>query len=243
MHEAVSHWTQLTLYRFPCFPTVSSNAFGGDLPAEIGTIGNLKYFFASGNDFVQGVIPEFLASLTKLEELGLKSTNRLGEIPAFLGDLDDLVLLDLDDNMLSGPLPSELGQLTDLEFLLLNRNELSGDIPTEFGGLTSLRLAFLDRNDLSGSLAPLCELPIFHQPVGDNDGMELLIADCNGEDPEIECTCCTVCCSDDDPNCHAYTAIPNVDPIWEYNYNRLEFTFGSETSFFATDSLPDDVLP
>jgi hypothetical protein len=232
MHEAVSHWTQLTLYRFPCFPTVSSNAFGGDLPAEIGTIGNLEYLFASAIEFTPGVIPEFLASLTKLEELGLKSTNRLGEIPAFLGDLANLVLLDLDDNMLFGPLPSELGQLTDLEFLLLNRNELSGDIPTEFEGLTSLRVAFLDQTALSGSLELLCELPAFK-------GVEtkMLMADCAGENPEIACDCCTLCCSDLDQDCNKNAAIANMELKWEANYYRTSYILGA-AAIFAYDSVP-----
>jgi hypothetical protein len=207
------------------------------------TMVNLKYFFASANnDFTPGIIPEFLEDLFKLEELGLKSTNRLGEIPTFLGDLNDLVLLDLDKNMLFGPLPTELAQLTDLEFLLLNRNELSGGIPSEFSALTSLRLALLDHNDLHGSMAHMCDLPNFLEPSFDSDGTEFLIADCASDDPtidpKIDCECCKICCSDINPYCHQYTGIPNIDPKWEYSYNRLEFEFGDETSFFVSDVLP-----
>jgi hypothetical protein len=206
----------------------------------------LKYFFASANDFTPGFIPDFLASLTKLEELGLKSTNRVGEIPAFLGDLNRLILLDLDNNMLSGPLPPELAQLTDLEFLLLNRNELSGDIPSEFSALTSLRVAFLDQTALSGSLASLCELPVFKEPVavaqklGDGDGTKLLIADCAGGDPEIVCECCTICCSSLDQDCNKNTAISNMDPSWVASYSRNYFKFGDEAIFLASDIVPAD---
>jgi hypothetical protein len=222
------------MYRFPCFPTVSSNLLDGDLPAQIGTMSNLKYFFASANDFTPGVIPDFLASLAKLEELGLKSTNRLGEIPAFLGDLNELIFLDLDDNMLSGSLPFELDQLTKLEFILLNRNALlSGDIPSEFSALTSLRVAFLDQTALSGSVAPLCELPAFKEPLGDGDGTKLLIADCGGGDPEVACDCCTICCSALDQSCNKNTAIPNMDPTWEASYNRISFILGDEEIFLT----------
>jgi hypothetical protein len=199
---------------------------------------NLEYFFASANDFTPGVIPEFFEDLFKLEELGLKSTNRLGEIPAFLGNLNDLKLLDLDNNMLTGPLPPELAQLTDLEFLLLNRNELSGGIPDEYDALTSLRLALLDRNDLQGSMAHMCGLPNFLEPSRDSDGTEFLIADCGGDNRKIDCECCKTCCSDLNLNCHGYTEIANVEPSWAYNYNRLEFRFGDETSFFVSDVLP-----
>jgi Leucine-rich repeat (LRR) protein len=198
---------------------------------------NLEYFFASSNAFTPGFIPNFLASLTKLEELGLKSTSRHGEIPAFLGDLNDLILLDLDDNMLTGSLPPELGQLTDLEFLLLNRNELSG-IPSEVSALTSLRVAFLDRNNLSGSLAPLCKLPAFKESLGDADGTKLLTADCGGEDPEVVCDCCTICCSDLDQDCNKNTAIPKMDPTWEASYNRIYFILGDEAIFLASDFVP-----
>lgn len=198
---------------------------------------NLEYFMASANNFTPDFIPEFFGDLFKLEELGLKSTSRVGGIPAFLGDLKDLILLDLDNNMLSGPLPTELAKLTDLEFLLLNRNELSGDIPIEFSALTSLRLALLDRNDLHGSMAHMCDLPNFLEPSRDSDGTEFLIADCIGDNPKIDCKCCKICCSDLNPNCHEYTAIPNIDPKWEYNFNRLEFKFGNETSFFVSDIL------
>lgn len=202
---------------------------------------NLKYFFASGaNSFTPGFIPDFFGDLTNLEELGLKSTNRLGEVPAFLGDLKDLVFLDLDDNMLSGSLPFELAQLTKLEFLLLNRNELSGEIPSEFRALTSLRVAFLDQTALSGSFAPLCELPAFQEPTATerNGGAKLLIADCGGGDPKIVCECCTICCSSLDRDCNKNTAISNMDPTWWASYSRNYFILGDETIFLASDIAP-----
>jgi hypothetical protein len=200
-------------------------------------LANLTYFFASANDFTPAVIPAFLAGLANLEELGLKSTNRIGEIPAFLGNLTELVLLDLDDNTLFGPLPSELGQLTNLQFLLLNRNELTGEIPAEFSKLTKLRLAFLDQNALTGSLAPMCQLSTFHELAGDVDGTELITADCLGPDIEIECLCCTTCCNDLVEECHDFTDVPSLDPIWEYASNRLTYSFGNTSFFFSTDVL------
>jgi hypothetical protein len=182
-----------------------------------------------------------------LEELGLKSTNRTGAIPTFLGSMTKLVLLDLDDNQLSSELPTELGQLVNLEFLLLNRNQLIGYIPTEFSGMTSLRVVFLDHNSLLESVAPLCDLPNFNEEAGDLDGTELLIADCVGvEAPETVCPCCTSCCAVE-PECNGFTDIPNLDPIWEFRFNRYEFSFGSNTRFIARDFVgqidPDFVAP
>jgi hypothetical protein len=199
----------------------------------------LRYFFASVNPFSPAVIPAFLETLTNLEEIGLKSTNRLGGIPTFLGDLTDLVLLDLDDNTLFGPVPTELGQLTNMEFLLLNRNSLTGEIPVDLADLTKLRLAFFDRNSFNGTLAPICALGIFNETVGDVDGTELITSDCLGPNIEVECSCCTACCNDQIGGCHDYSEVPNLDPIWNNRNVRLTYSFGKNASFFfSTDILP-----
>lgn len=198
----------------------------------------IKYFFASVNDFAPAVIPAFLETLTNLEDLGLKSTNRLGGIPRFLGTLTDLVLLDLDDNALSGPVPTELGRLSNMQFLLLNRNSLTGEIPVELANLTELRLAFFDRNSFNGTLAPMCALGLFNETAGDGDGTELITSDCLGPNIEVDCSCCTTCCNDQVSGCHDFSEVPNLDPIWEYRNNRLTYSFGNTSFFFSTDVLP-----
>jgi hypothetical protein len=199
---------------------------------------DLEYFFASGNDFDEGIVPAFLGSLPNLREIGLKSSNRYGNIPLWLGNLTNLMLLDLDDNKMFGPLPAVLGQLTKLQFLLLNRNLLSGGIPDEYDKMTSLRMAFFDKNRLNGTMAPLCRLPEFSMPRNDLAGRELITSDCaigfGGEVAEIGCLCCTSCCVDGDSNCNNNYQIPNLDPTWEASYNRITFKFGEKTSSFTT---------
>jgi hypothetical protein len=217
---------------------VSSNAHTGSLPSEMGSMSSLKYFFVSVNPFTPAVIPAFLQTLTKLEEIGLKSTNRLGAIPTFLGNLTDLVLLDLDGNTLVGSVPTELGRLANMEFLLLNRNLLTGEIPVELAALTNLRLAFFDRNSFNGTLAPMCALGIFNETGGDVDGTELITSDCLGPNIEVECSCCTTCCNDQVGGCHDFSEVPNLDPIWEFRNNRLTYSFGNTSFFFSTDILP-----
>jgi Leucine-rich repeat (LRR) protein len=195
---------------------LSSNQFSGDFPVEMGALFNLTYFFASANDWTQGLIPKFLENLDKLEELGLKSTRRFGNIPSFLGFLPNLQLLDLDNNALFGPLPPELGQLGKLEFLLLNRNQLSGFIPENYSALTSLRMAFFDKNALIGSMAPICRLPTFQNPQSDDLARDLLTADCDGvSGAEITCACCRICCDDLIEDCNNNYEIANQDPRWE----------------------------
>jgi hypothetical protein len=232
------HTTHSAVLSFSLVPTVSSNQLTGGFPVEYGLMSSLEYFFASGNDFAEDIIPSFLESLPNLREIGLKSANRTGNIPLWLGSLKNLTLLDFDDNKLFGPLPAELGLLTKLQFLLLNRNSLTGGIPVEYDKLTSLRMAFFDKNKLNGTLAPLCRLPTFSMPRTDLAGRELLAADCasgfGALAAEIKCTCCTSCCVDGDSNCNNNYEIPNLDPTWEASYNRVFFKFGDKTSSFAT---------
>jgi hypothetical protein len=207
----------------------------------MGNMSNLKYFFASVNDFTNAIIPDFLEQLVNLEEIGLKSTNRFGGIPTFLGNLADLVLLDLDDNTLFSVVPTELGQLSKLEFLLLNRNDLTGEIPAEIQALGNLRVAFFDRNSLNGTLAPMCELATFNETVGDIDGTELITSDCLGPNSEIDCPCCTTCCDDLVDDCHDFFEVPSLDPIREYQNNRLTFLQASSSRLpFSLDFLSSE---
>ncbi len=58
---------------------------------------------------------------------------------------------------------------------------------------TSLEMLYLNGNDLTGSLdAPFCDssIPFFE-----------FFADCRGETPEVQCTCCTTCCNAQGSNC------------------------------------------
>ena len=57
---------------------------------------------------------------------------------------------------------------------------------------------------------------------------DLVIADCGGDNPEIECNgaCCT-CCEDGDEKleCQDHDWLGNLDPIWEHGFGRLTFDF------------------
>lgn len=68
------------------------------------------------------------------------------------------------DNMLTGPVPTELGNLFKLQTLELEENLLTGVMP----------------EDICLNRAPLGLLTT-------------LEADCGGNPPEIECSCCTCC--------------------------------------------------
>ncbi|CAM9658573.1 unnamed protein product [Ectocarpus sp. 12 AP-2014] len=98
---------------------------------------------------LQGVIPEEIGALSKIEILTLKDNELTGEIPPSLGGLVNLKLLDLGGNNLSGSIPKELGALAELKTLKLGANGLTGSIPKELGALSALDRLWLYGNELT----------------------------------------------------------------------------------------------
>ena len=54
-------------------------------------------------------------------------------------------------------------------------------------------------------------------------GNETIVsADCD----KVACSCCTFCCYEEvDGDCHNWTAVANLDPLWEANYERYSYEF------------------
>ena len=71
---------------------------------------------------LSGEIPAELGSLSNLRVLRLSSNELSGEIPAELGSLSNLLFLVLSYNELSGEIQAELGSLSNLTEMHLNRN-------------------------------------------------------------------------------------------------------------------------
>ena len=132
-----------------------NNQLIGGIPAELGSLTNLKYLALFFNQLT-GAIPAELGSLSNLEGLYLNGNHLTGEIPAWLGSLTNLDGLSLNDNQLSGEIPAELGDLTGnlsyLGELRLSSNQLTGEIPAELGNLTSLIWLDLNDNQLTGEI-------------------------------------------------------------------------------------------
>ncbi|KAI8615720.1 hypothetical protein BC830DRAFT_265725 [Chytriomyces sp. MP71] len=152
----------------------------GVLP-EFSELTELQSFVVPGNALT-GVMPDSLASLSKLTTLDIglntisgtipptlpKSLMELyvgynhltGNIPSFLGSLNQLQVLYLSNNTFSGGIPTTFGQLAQLSRLHMAFNQLTGSIPTELSLLSKLAQMDLDNNNLTGPIpTELLNLP------------------------------------------------------------------------------------
>jgi Leucine-rich repeat (LRR) protein len=224
---------------------LGSNEFTSAIPDTIFGLTNLVLLFLAYNDFAPGAIPASIDNLESLVDLSLKETNRNGVIPASIGNLANLVLLDLNRNSLSGDIPSTIGNLNNLSFLFLNENQLVGEVPASFSNLQKLRTLLLNANSLTGSTTSVCapSLPQLNIFIGDCIDPSLVGTPGFVQDDELDCPCCTKCCSDNNANCKNEEWYGELDPVWEYKYARKAYSFNEASVVFPSDVfgvLPDD---
>jgi hypothetical protein len=73
------------------------------------------------------------------------------------------------------------------------RNSFTGVVPIELGDASALDYVYLNGNDLVGTLDPVfCSVERF---------FDQLVVDCQGPNPQINCSCCTHCCNADGRQC------------------------------------------
>ena len=126
---------------------LSSNELTGTIPAELGSLINLRWLYLDDNQ-LSGEIPTELGNLFYLRKLYLAGNQLSGEIPAELGSLASLQELYLDNNQLTGVIPAELGTLGNLRDLYLAGNPLFGCVPDG--------LRYVPDNDLASLGLPFC---------------------------------------------------------------------------------------
>jgi Leucine-rich repeat (LRR) protein len=198
---------------------ISFNGLTGTLPNTIKELTSLRYLTTSGNNFSEQPMMD-LSMMTDLQDLAMKGNNMIGTIQESLAMLSNLQLLDLDGNKLTGQIPTYFGLMRSLDHLLLNRNQLTGTLPSELGNLHGLKVFLVDGNNITGSAHDICSAPI---------ALSHFTADCypgrDGSKPELECRCCTLCCSDDDPQCNDKAWTSNYDPKYQYGYIRQDYTY------------------
>jgi len=195
---------------------ISANKMVLPFPSTMNQLKKLRSLYTGMNPFEEHPVPSFLEDMTNLKELSMKQNKLTGTIPTFLGGLTNLKVLDLDFNKLEGSIPSELGSLTGINTLMLNRNYLNGTLPDSFSSLNNVDILLLDGNNLIGSADVICkDITIT---------TTFFSTDCGEPDPEIECSCCNLCCNDNDATCNNFDWRPNLDAIWEYDFQRVVYS-------------------
>ena len=163
-----------------------SNKLDGTLSTKIGQLAQLTRLHLQFNE-ISGTLPTELGKLRDVTDLFLESNQFMGPIPSDLGRMDRLLRLTLSSNQLTGSIPSSLGDCNVLQELKLHENNLAGLIPLGLLALTDVASVMLHNNSLTGSML-FCNESAFPAPLP----ILSLTADCG----ELECPCCTDCCSD-----------------------------------------------
>jgi Leucine-rich repeat (LRR) protein len=190
----------------------------GTIPEEVSGLSLLHTFTVALNPALQGTIPETLFRLANLTDVRVFECALTGNIPDSLGGASLLTNLAIQMNQLSGRIPSSIGSLTVLETLDAFENRLSGELPSEIGNLSQLRSLYIESNQLSGSIpSEMLRLTSLRQltlsfnsftsgaedlcPLRADRNLIAYSTDCFSQTVpaiprEIECSCCTQCCSD-----------------------------------------------
>ncbi len=173
-----------------------SNRLTGPLPVHLPS--SLRYIGFEGNSFTGSIPSSWGDTLSSVIHLYLGVNELSGQLPSELGQLTTLTVFAIYNNAFTGPIPSELGQLTAMDRLWMNDNEFTGAPPTELAQLLYMKFFSIHDNHLTGSLNDsLCVSRIW----------SVFESDClaQGYSPaEIECTCCTTCCSAAADYCEVY---------------------------------------
>jgi len=124
----------------------------GQLPAEIGLLSALENLIIKNEPGLTGRIPDSIASLGQLTQLGLYKNDLSGSIPNLFETIGNIRFLNLEGNSLEGTIPSSIERMTNLETVVLTGNKLEGLVPA--GLLANTKVKFLDlgHNNFSGSL-------------------------------------------------------------------------------------------
>ncbi|KAJ1280005.1 hypothetical protein BS78_04G199100 [Paspalum vaginatum] len=150
---------------------LSNNNFHGPIPLLV----KLQHLnkLVLGSNFLEGVIPDWLANCSHLAELDLAENNLTGNIPLKLSLLTKLEAIVLFDNYLTGAIPPALGKIITLKTVDLSENQLSGTIPDGVWQMPNIEQLILSENNLSGGipqalskLSSLTELSLTSNMIG-----------------------------------------------------------------------------
>lgn len=127
------------------------NEIEGEIPREIGELGNLRIMYL-GNNPLSGSIPSTIFNNSMLQDIELGSSNLSGILPSNIcHGLPKIQVLYLSFNQFSGKMPFVWNHCEELTDLDLSKNRFSrGSIPIGFGNLTMISSLYLDETNLEG---------------------------------------------------------------------------------------------
>lgn len=134
---------------------------------------------------LMSTIPTEIEALSRLTFLDLDFNELTGSLTTQLLSLSNLEQLDLNNNQLTGAIDG-IGVFPNMVFLQLHDNEFTGTVPATVGSFAQLTAFTLHETDISGVMPQsVCSLL--------TSNLDSLIADCQGNNPNIDCACCTDC--------------------------------------------------
>jgi Leucine-rich repeat (LRR) protein len=129
---------------------LSDSRLNGTFPEKIFQIPTLQTVDLSGNEDLQGSLPEF-PSNGSLRMLQLRFTNFSGTLPHSIGNLEMLSVIDLMGCNFNGSIPKSMASLPQLLSLDMSDNNFVGSIPS-FSMNKKLTTINLYGNDLTGQI-------------------------------------------------------------------------------------------
>lgn len=82
--------------------------------------------------------------------------------------------------------------------------------------LSKLDVFIVDKNDLVGNADPICKT------FPSSPSIQHFVSDCS---EEMECSCCNLCCSDDDLTCNTGDWNGNLEWEKELRQGRVSYTY------------------
>jgi len=162
------------------------NRLRGTLPESLGNLKRLEVLFLSSNNFEGSLEASLSGFKNNLEGLYLSENNFTGFIPSSLCSMVHLKALFLDTNDFIGTLPSCIASLHNLRQMFLFSNRLTGSLPASLGGFKKMSQLGLENNDFEGKVP---------DSVCSNKDVAIDVwADCGGQIPSVQCSCCSTCC-------------------------------------------------
>ena len=162
------------------------NRLEGELPSEIGLLGNSLFYLSVSDNLIAGSLPTELGNLLALNRFSCSRNRISGSIPEEFAALVEIEHFSAWNNRLTGTLPVILfanheepmfpynGTLVNAtstrlpssrKVLRLSNNKLVGSLPTEIGLAVNLTILDVYRNNMEGSIP---------SEVGQLVGLEIL---------------------------------------------------------------------